>query len=150
MSIYHMIVVHFANDWLIAYNKKGELENIKMELYINSKLKDLGESLMILGIGIFRNQEVGLCTVFQSRNAQRIMEQFGMESKKWQNKPMDDNARLMQGTEQCIDPYHVAIRWITKLMVSTRPYLPYLVTTHSRFVESSTEIHWVAVQRVLL
>lgn len=103
---------------------------------------------MVLGSHIFRNQEMTILTVCQSRYAQRILAQFRLESAKGQT-AMDDNFRLMQDADLSSEPYGNVIGTIIYSMVETHPDLAHSVCPFAKFGKSQTEIHWMAVQRVL-
>lgn len=80
------------DDLVIAYTNKGRLGSIKLELCKNFKMKDLGQSCVVLGVYISHTRDIGTLLVCQSRCAQRTIERFGLESAKGYNTPIDDSA----------------------------------------------------------
>lgn len=96
---------------------------------------------MVLGVEIYRNQEMRMLTLCQSGSLRKTIERFCLESVRFQTMFMDDNVRLMQDAEPYMEQYREAIWCIMYFMVSPLHNLSYSVCTPVRLVESPGAIH---------
>ena len=72
------------------------LEDTKRSLSSRFKMKDLGESRVILGLDITRDRANKTLSLNQSRYAQKVIDRFGMGSARGQPTPMDPCLDLTQ------------------------------------------------------
>ena len=144
-----LIIALYVDDLLIACSDEVTLAETKRELSSRFKMKDLGESRIILGMDICRDREHRTLSVCQSRYAQKVIERFGLASARGQPTPMDPAIELMGSDISTSEPYREAIGSLMYLMVGTRPDLAYCIGTLAKYVERPTELHWAAVKRVM-
>ena len=144
-----LIIALYVDDILIACSSKSILDDMKQQLTARFKMKDLGESRIILGMDITRDYVNRTISLSQSRYAQKVIDRFGMTSARGQNTPMDSSIDLTVDSTPCTEPYREAIGSLMYLMVGSRPDLAYCVGTLSKHVQNPTAAHWDAVKRVI-
>ena len=144
-----LIIAIYVDDLLIACSDKSILTNTKAELSSRFKMKDLGESRIILGMDITRDRVKRTLTFNQSRYAQKVIDRFGMTNARGQATPMDPALDLTQPSPPTSEPYREAIGSLMYLMVGTRPDLAYCVGVLAKHVQNPTQLHWEAVKRVI-
>ena len=144
-----LIIALYVDDLLIACSDKAVLVQTKAQLCNGFKMKDLGESKIILGMDISRERHARTLSLCQSRYAQKVIDRFGLTSARGQPTPMDPEVDLTQPAASCKQPYREAIGSLMYLTVGTRPYLSYAICTLAKFVENPSELHWDAVKRVI-
>ena len=139
----------YVDDLLIACSDESTLADTKSELSSRFKMKDLGESRIILGMDITRDREARTLSLCQSRYAQKVIERFGLGSAHGQTTPMDPALDLTVSSDLTSEPYREAIGSLMYLMVGTRPDLAFCIGTLAKYVEKPTTTHWDAVKRVM-
>ena len=144
-----LIIALYVDDLLIACSEKTVLSETKAELCKMFKMKDLGESKIILGMDISRDRDARTLSLCQSRYAQKVIDRFGLSSARGQPTPMDPEIDLTLPAAPCKHPYREAIGSLMYLMVGTRPDLAFAIGLLAMFVENPTELHWDAVKRVI-
>ena len=144
-----LIIALYVDDLLIACNEMSVIVETKLELSSRFKMKDLGESKIILGMDIWRDAEGNVLTLSQSRYAQKIIDRFGMSTARGIATPMDPAVDLYVDSPRTSEPYQSAIGSLMYLMVGTRPDLAFCVGRLAKFVSCPTELHWECVKRVL-
>ena len=137
-----LIIALYVDDLLIACSDKAVLVQTKAQLCNGFKMKDLGESKIILGMDISRDRHARTLSLCQSRYAQKVIDRFGLTSARGQPTPMDPEVDLTQPAASCKQPYREAIGSLMYLMVGTRPDLSYAICTLAKFVENPSELHW--------
>ena len=144
-----LIIALYVDDILIACSSKSILVDMKQQLTDRFKMKDLGESRIILGMDISRDYVNRTISLSQSRYAMKVIDRFGMSSARGQCTPMDSSVDLAVGGKPCSGPYREAIGSLMYLMVGTRPDLAYSIGQLSKHVQNPTDAHWEAVKRVI-
>jgi hypothetical protein len=144
-----LIIALYVDDLLIACSDKATLVNTKRELSSRFKMKDLGESKIILGMDISRDRAARTLSLCQSRYAQKVIDRFGLTSARGQSTPMDVGIDLLAPSPVCDKPYHEAVGSLMYLMVGTRPDLAYYVGVLAKYVSKPTTLQWNALTRVL-
>ena len=144
-----LIIALYVDDLLIACSNKALLAETKAQLSSRFKMKDLGESKIILGMDISRDRSLRTLSLCQSRYAQKVIDRFGMTSARGLPTPLDADVDFTQPAAPCTEPYREAIGSLMYLMVGTRPDLAYAIGTLAKFVETPSELHWAAVKRVI-
>lgn len=142
------LVALYVDDLLIASSNMNVLLDTKHKLQTSFKMKDLGESKMILGIEIFRDRPRKSLFICQDRYVRRVLERFGMQSANGSSTPMDQNLDLQQNSESCKMPYREAIGCLLYLSVGTRPDISFAVARLAKYVEHPTMLHWTCVKRI--
>ena len=144
-----LIVALYVDDILVACSNYDILKETKLMLCQKFKMKDLGESKIILGMDIQRDVKNRTLSLCQSRYAEKVVKRFGVESVHQSRTPLDPDTDLNTPSEHCFEPFREAIGSLMYLMVGTRPDLAYAVGRLSKYVEKPTQVHWDAVRRVL-
>ena len=144
-----LIIALYVDDLLIACSDLSILNNAKRELSNRFKMKDLGESRIILGMDITRDRIKRTLSLNQSRYAQKVIERFGMSSARGQRTPMDPSLDLTDPSPLTSEPYRKAVGSLMYLMVGTRPDLAYCICTLAKYVQTPTQLKWDAVKRVI-
>ena len=144
-----LIIALYVDDLLIACSDMSVLQDTKRDLSSRFKMKDLGESRVILGLDISRDRVKRTLSLNQTRYAEKVIDRFGMGSARGQPTPMDTTLDLTQPSPPTSEPYREAIGSLMYLMVGTRPDLAYCVGVLSKHVQNPTQLHWDAVKRVL-
>lgn len=144
-----LIIALYVDDILIACSSKSILDDMKQQLTARFKMKDLGESRIILGMDITRDYVNRTISLSQSRYAQKVIDRFGMSSAREVTTPMDSSIDLTVKSEPCSEPYREAIGSLMYLMVGSRPDLAYCIGNLSKHVQNPTAVHWDAVTRVI-
>ena len=144
-----LIIALYVDDLLIACSCMEILTGVKQQLSAQFKMKDLGESRIILGMDISRDREAGTLSLSQTRYALKVIDRFGLESARGHSTPMDPALDLTAPSEPTMEPYREAIGCLMYLMVGTRPDLAYSICTLAKYVQNPTKIHWDAVVRVI-
>jgi hypothetical protein len=144
-----LVIALYVDDLLIACSDNSILADTKRELSARFKMKDLGESRIILGMDISRNLRAGTLSLSQSRYAQKVIDRFGMSSARGQSTPMDPAVDLTVESPPCTGPYREAIGSLMYLMVGTRPDLAFCVGRLAKYVQKPTMVQWEALKRVM-
>ena len=144
-----LIIALYVDDLLIACSDRSVLMETKEQLSKGFKMKDLGESKIILGMDISRDRHAGTLSLCQSRYAQKVIDRYGLTHAKGMSTPMDPGIDLTESAAPCKQPYREAIGSLMYLMVGTRPDLAFSIGTLAKFVENPSELHWNAVKRVI-
>lgn len=144
-----LLIALYVDDLLIACNDMETLQTTKQDLCKKFRMKDLGDSHIILGMDIIRNRSERTLTLCQSRYAEKLISRFGMSSAKGTTTPVDTGIDLTATVESCENPYREAIGSLMYLMVGTRPDIAFAVGRLAKYVERPGMIHWQAVKRLL-
>ena len=144
-----LIIALYVDDLLIACSDMSVLIETKKQLSNGFKMKDLGESKIILGMDISRDRRAGTLSLCQSRYSQKVIDRYGLTHAKGVSTPMDPEIDLTESAPQSKQPYREAIGSLMYLMVGTRPDLAFSIGTLAKFVEDPSELHWNAVKRVI-
>ena len=145
-----LIVALYVDDLLIACSDENVLYATKAELCKRFKMKDLGESHVMLGMDLERDHAVKTLTLTQTRYTSKILERFGMSSAKGCATPMETGINLTKiDDEPCGEKYRAVIGALMYLMVGTRPDIAFAVCTLAKHVETPRAGHWKALQRVM-
>ena len=83
----------YVDDLLMMWKERERLEEVKRVLAANFKLRDLGSSTFLLGIGITRPEEGGIF-LGQSKYSQDIVAKYGMEGGKGVSAPFEAGSEL--------------------------------------------------------
>ena len=144
-----LIIALYVDDLLIACSELTVLKDTKRELSSRFKMKDLGESRIILGMDIVRDRPKRTLSLSQGRYARKVVDRFGLGSARGQRTPMDPALDLTQDSPPTYEPYREAIGCLMYLMVGTRPDLAYCIGVLAKHVQTPTQLQWDAVKRVL-
>jgi Reverse transcriptase (RNA-dependent DNA polymerase)/gag-polypeptide of LTR copia-type/Integrase core domain/GAG-pre-integrase domain len=83
------IIALYVDDWLIACNKIGILNEIKEGLSREFEMKDMGQARMCLGFRISRTRSERKLTMSQEKYASAVLSRFGMSDANGAPTPME-------------------------------------------------------------
>lgn len=112
-------------------------------------MKDLGELRYFLGLEVSRSEEG--CFLSQRKYTSDLIKDFGMQSKRSLQLPMDQNVKLHTDSGNLLvdpGPYRRLIGKLIYLIV-TRPDLSFSVQLLSQFMGHPTDHHMKTAMRVL-
>ena len=151
------LVLH-VDDILLIGNNVSVLQSIKIWLFKNFSMKDLGEATYILGIKIYRNRSKRLLSLSQSTYIEKMLKRFSMDQSKREFIPLMHRITLLKSlcprthderTHKSLIPYPSAIGSILYSMIYTRPIISYALSVTSNHQLDLGESHWVAVKTIL-
>ncbi|GJX98595.1 zinc finger, CCHC-type containing protein [Tanacetum coccineum] len=143
-----VIICLYADDMLIFGTDQNQVDKTKKFLASKFSMKDMGETNVILGIKIKRENKGIVIT--QSYYIKKILKKFNCEDWFPVSTPMDPVGKLMPNTSKHVDQieYSRAIGCLMYAMTSTRPDIAYAVGRLSRFTSNPSRRHWHSITRV--
>jgi transposase InsO family protein len=152
-----VVPVH-VDDLVFASKSKDAIERVKNELRARFKIRDQGQTSLILGVQLERDRKSRTISLSQPAYIQSILETFRMQDCNGTKTPMDEKLRLSnkmsptsaaEKAEMKNIPYREAVGKLLYLSIATRPDISYAVGVLCRFNENPGKEHWSAVKRVL-
>jgi transposase InsO family protein len=145
-----LIVAVYVDDFLIFYQEKKVLDEMKKFLCENFLMKDLGPAKACLGLRI--TQKESSIQLDQNQYVLEILEKFGMSESKPVGTPMSmDKLCKNKNPEKTLVgkiPYQEAIGSLLFLAQCTRPDISFAVNEVSKYNHDHDETHWMAVKRI--
>lgn len=146
----HVLIVSiYVDDLIFTGSDKEMMENFKSAMKEEFDMTDLGRMKYFLGVEVIQNIE-GIF-ISQRKYIQEILLKFGMSNSNATKTPMVPGCKLTKdeaGTRVDSTQYKQMIGSLMYLTVS-RPDLMYVMSLVSRYMETPTEIHMMAVKRIL-
>jgi hypothetical protein len=144
-----LIVGVYVDDLVITGGEQGGINTFKEEMKATFKMSDLGLLRYYLGLEVMQNDS-GI-TVIQSTYAAKILEGAGLIGCNPSRTPMESRLKLSKSSAApTVDvTKYRSIVGSLRYLVNSRPDLAYFVGYISRFMESRTTEHMVAVKKVL-
>uniref|UniRef100_A0A3Q7FM93 Reverse transcriptase Ty1/copia-type domain-containing protein n=1 Tax=Solanum lycopersicum TaxID=4081 RepID=A0A3Q7FM93_SOLLC len=153
-----VIILVYVDDLLITGNNTQLIAEVKVCLYKQFKLKDLGELKFFLGIEVLRS--FGGVIFNQRKYILELIAEAGLTGAKPAVTPMESNLRLTSVEHDQANGYvnddvlHDITsyqRLVGKLLYATmtRPDISYAVQTLSQFMQSPKKSHMEAATRVI-
>jgi len=152
-----VIVPVFVDDITLASKSKEAINHVKEELKKRFKLRDLGPTTFLLGVGIERDRAKRIIHLSQRQYILDILERFGFSDCSPIGTPLDPGMRLTvedgPSTPEEVAymkkvPYIHAVGSLMYLAVATRPDIAYAVGVLARFNSNPGPLHWKAVRHV--
>lgn len=163
--VYHYIdgekilyVAIYVDDVLVFCNDLDTINELKLDLAKNFKMKDLGEAFSVLGVRITRDYQKGTIKIDQTKYIEEILNRFSMSDCKAVSTPIDVCQKLSsemcptddnEKQEMAKIPYMQAVGSLLFAAQITRPDISYAVNLLSRFNTNPGKAHWSAVKRVM-
>ncbi|GJS15701.1 zinc finger, CCHC-type containing protein [Tanacetum coccineum] len=143
-----VIICLYVDDMLIFGTDRNQVDKTNKFLSSKFSMKDMGETDVILGIKIKRENKGIVIT--QSHYIEKILKKFNREDCSPVNTPMDPVEKLKPNTDKPVDQleYSRAIGCLMYVMTSTRPDIAYAVGRLSRFTSNPSRQHGQAITRV--
>jgi Reverse transcriptase (RNA-dependent DNA polymerase) len=143
---------------LLMGNDIPLLQSVKSSLNKVFSMKDLGKTVYILGIKIYRDRSKRLIGLSQSTYIDKVLNRFSMQIFKKEFLPMNHGAQLSK--TQCLlttdersimsrVPYASAIGSIMYAILCTRSDVSYAWSVTSRYQANTGLEHWNAVKNIL-
>ncbi|GJS57761.1 reverse transcriptase domain-containing protein [Tanacetum coccineum] len=143
-----VIICLYVDDMLIFGTDQDQVNKTKEFLSSNFDMKDLGEAEVILGIRIKRGNN-GI-SISQSHYIEKILTKFNFGNCSPVCTPVDPTVKFRpnKGTSVSQLEYSRAIGCHMYVMISTRPYIAFVVGKLSRYTSNPSALHWQALGRV--
>jgi hypothetical protein len=140
-----------VND-LAIFSKNPE--GFKDEVRTRFKIKDLGESNLLLGMNVI--QESDSVTLTQRHYIDTQLERFGCQHLYPASTPMKPNSHLVKSSRQEQEAhresgnnYRSLVGALNYLSVTTRPDITFAVSSLSQYLNEPGSVHWDAGIQVL-
>ena len=148
-----LIVAIYVDDIILGGEDEKFLRNVKALLSNKFDIEDMGMLHHFLGVKIIQNLEHGEIWIGQQAYAEDLLVRFKMDSCKPVDTPFDSGLKLKktEAEEACCDRtrYQSAVGSLLYLSTKTRPDIAYAVGVVSRYCSNPSQIHWIAVKRIL-
>ena len=152
-----IIIPVFVDDMTLASKSKEAIQHVKAELKARFKLRDLGPTTFLLGVGVERDRTKRVLHLSQCQYIKDLLEQYNHADCSPVGTPMDPGTKLT--TEQAPStpeeieqmktvPYIHAVGSLMYLAVATRPDIAYAVGVLARFNSNPGKAHWNAVKHL--
>lgn len=147
-------IVLYVDDLLICGTNKENVDEIKIKLTKNFKMKDIGKISNYLGINIIQDCDKGVIKINQTLYLKSILKNYGMEDCKSIATPMDPNFKLEIDKNQIVDKHletkcRKLIGSLMYAMLGSRPDLCLSISYLSRFQSYPSPELWNGLKRVL-
>jgi hypothetical protein len=153
-----VILPVFVDDMTLASKSKKAIQELKVELGKHFKLRDLGPTNYLLGVGIDRDRAKRSITLSQQKYTLDVLKRYGMENCDPVGTPMLPGLKLAKEqaptTPEEIEymkkvPYINAVGSLMYLAIATRPDIAHAVGILARFSANPGIAHWKAVKHLL-
>lgn len=152
-----MLLFLFVDDMQGAYNKADEEEwkEAKAQLKERFDVKDLGESVWMLGMRITRDRVARTIKLDQELYVSKMLEKYNLTQCKVARTPAAQNNGAQEddrdGGSKPVEllKYQELVGSLLYAAISTRPDIAYAVNRLTRQMQAPLQRHWKAAQRVL-
>ena len=146
------VIAVYVDDLILITENDKTMEDVKMSLASQFKMKDMGKLHYCLGVSIVQDEK-GRCLCLQQKQyILNMLEKFGMANAKPVATPMDINVKLEKddGVSKPVDAvkYQSMVGSLLYAAIATRPDIAHAVGVVSKFNSKPTEAHLSAVKRI--
>jgi hypothetical protein len=144
-----VILLLYVDDLLITGNDPNLIDEVKRNLMLKYRMKDLGIIKRYLSVDFVISNK-GLL-IHQSTYAQKILQDAGMQYCKPVSVPLPLGFTISENTETPLFDRFTYCHIVGQLLylTHTRPDISYSVNFVSRFMSKLQEAHWRAVLHIL-
>lgn len=146
-----VILIVWVDDILIAASDETILNDVKSNLSVKFKMKDLGKMSWFLGMEVVQKNDY--IEMSQKLYIQRLLERFKMSDCKPKATPCEvASGKLTVEESSPLEDtklYRELVGSLIYLMTCTRPDICYIVTRLSQFLASPTKAHLAMGKHVL-
>jgi hypothetical protein len=153
-----IIMPVYVDDITFASNSQAALDKAVSDLSKHFKLRDLGDTSYLLGVGIRRDRVNRKLYLSQKQYIVDILKRYGMDKCSTVDTPMNPGLRLSR--DQCPKtyeeaqemkdiPYISAVGSIMYLAMMTRPDIAETASVLARYNSNPGIAHWKAVKHLL-
>lgn len=144
-------LIIYVDDMIIAGDNNEQISDIKVSLFNEFDMKDLGIVKQFMGLNIEIDEKGELLTIDQSQYIDAILKRFGMIDCKPSSTPMMKNLKLTIGNpeQQTVLPYRELLGSLMYLMLGSRPDICFSLSYLSRFQDSATDEHFQHLKKIL-
>ncbi|XP_062074863.1 uncharacterized mitochondrial protein AtMg00810-like [Humulus lupulus] len=144
-----VIILIYVDDILVTSNKESYLQDLLLQLQSRFAIKDLGDLHYFLSLEVSRTSEgLHLC---QTKYISDLLQRTSLLDTKPVTTPMasgptlsiHDGTPLLDGSE-----YRSTVGAL-QYCTLTRPDIAFAVNKLCQFMQSPTDLHWLAVKRLL-
>ncbi|KAJ0615698.1 putative RNA-directed DNA polymerase [Helianthus annuus] len=142
-------LIIYVDDMIITGNDKGEMEQLRQNLFAEFEMKDLGRLKYFLGIEVLRSEQgIFIC---QKKYILDLLAETGMVDCKPMETPMMTNHKLHMEPKAKLADKERYQRLVGKLIYlsHTRPDIAYAVGVVSQFMHEPQAAHMEAVIRII-
>ena len=144
-----LIISIYVDDLIFTGNDETLVKEFKVSMKNEFDMTNLGRMKFFLGVEVMQTSK-GIY-MSQKKYAQEILERFGMENSNPTKTLMVPGCKLTKdegGIKVDSTQYKQIIGSLMYLTV-TRPDLMYVMSLVSRYMEKPTQVHMMAIRRIL-
>jgi len=146
---YFIFVILYVDDILVSSNNFTKLDEFKVQMRKQFKIKELGNVNNFLGISIHYDRENKVVELDQINLIEKVLARFGMLDSDTKSTPMERKLDLRRSEGNTSKPYRELIGCLMYIMLGTRPDISFCVAYFSRFQDRASEQHYNYLLRVL-
>jgi hypothetical protein len=141
------LVVYVDDMWIIG-NNESYIASIKKELKKGFEMTDLGHIHYYLGIEVTQNPKY--IFISQKKYIGELLNKFGMDECNLVSTPMEQNFKLTSKEGNEFEDATKYRRLVGSLiyLITTIPYISFVFSILSRFMQKPCDKHWSATKRV--
>ena len=142
-----IFVILYVDDILIFGSTIQNINQFKIKIGKEFRMKDLGEVNVFLGLKI--TKENGIYRISQKDYIIKVLKRFGMDNANPVKTPMEVDLDLNVESRDIECPYQELIGCLLYLANMTRPDISFAVNKLSRYQNCYKEVHWKSLKRIL-
>ncbi|XP_017980980.1 PREDICTED: uncharacterized mitochondrial protein AtMg00810-like [Theobroma cacao] len=145
----NLLVSLYVDDLLVTGPDSYVVDDFKMKMKQEFQMTDLGEMTFFLGMEIVQKPDY-IC-IHQTKYARELLQRFNMEACKSVDTPLTSNNKFCKN-DGSGDDNGVVYRSLVGCLLyltASRPDIMYAASVLSRYMQKSSEFHFIAAKRVL-
>lgn len=144
-----VVVLVYVDDLIITGDVPDEITQLKSNMCIRFRMKDLGRLSRFLGLELEYSGDGIL--LHQKKYATDVVHKFGMLTSKLAPTPMESGTKLYAHSGKDIEDPTMYMKMVGSLiyLTLTRPDISFVVGVLSRYMQNPKRPHLNAIRRVL-